>query len=79
MRMHGDHRPSEMLLRSRVSRPRVRFYMLSWFVGPNGASVNDEILRKLSPQQLEANTTRGSTPGLLDPYVIFGASHSSFL
>ena len=61
------HRPSDMLLRSRVSRPRIQFSMLSWHTGSRQKATNDAILRALSQAQVRANTTRGSTPGLIDP------------
>ena len=41
--------------------------MLSWFQGPRGQAANDIILRGLTEAQIQANTTRGSTPGLIDP------------
>lgn len=62
------YRPSDTLLRSRVSRPRIRFFILSWHTGPRQEATNDAILRALSPAQVRANTTRGSTPGLIDPF-----------
>lgn len=41
--------------------------MLSWFQGPRGQTANNIILRGLTDAQIQANTTRGSTPGLIDP------------
>ena len=41
--------------------------MLSWHTGPRQEATNDAILRALSQEQVRANTTRGSTPGLIDP------------
>ncbi|KAL8796520.1 MAG: hypothetical protein Q9195_001194 [Heterodermia aff. obscurata] len=67
MRMETPYRISDVLLRSRVSRPRPRFNMLSWVQGPQGQTANDAIVRGLTPAQVQANTTRGSTPGLIDP------------
>ena len=41
--------------------------MISWFQGPRGQTANDLIVQKLTAAQVQANTTRGSTPGLIDP------------
>ena len=41
--------------------------MLSWHTGSRQEATNDAILRALSQEQVGANTTRGSTPGLIDP------------
>lgn len=41
--------------------------MISWFQGPRGQTANNAIIRGLTPAQIQANTTRGSTPGLIDP------------
>lgn len=41
--------------------------MLSWHTGSRQEATNDAILRALSQAQVRANTTRGSTPGLIDP------------
>ena len=41
--------------------------MLSWHTGSRQEAMNDAILRALSQEQVRANTTRGSTPGLIDP------------
>ena len=67
MRMEPPYRHSDVLLRSRISRPRASFFILSWFQGPRGQTANDQIVARLSLAQIQANTTRGSTPGLIDP------------
>lgn len=67
MRMEPPYRISDVLLRSRVSRPRIHFSILSWFQHPRGLSVNNKIMQNLTHAQIQANTTRGSTPGLIDP------------
>ena len=67
MRMETPYRINDTLLRSRISRPKAQFCMLSWFQGPGGQAANNAILGGLSLAQIQANTTRGSTPGLIDP------------
>ena len=68
MRIGVDDKPSVALLRSRVSRPRVHFSMLSWFEAPSAEhKTNDTVLKKLSLAQIQNNTTRGATPGLINP------------
>ena len=67
MRMETPYRINDTLLRSRISRPRPHFYMISWFQGPRGQTANNAIIRGLTPAQIQANTTRGSTPGLIHP------------
>ena len=66
MRIEGLNRPTEEVLRSRVSRPRPSYYMISWYSGPAAPS-NLRIINALTPAQRTNNTTRGSTPGLIDP------------
>lgn len=68
MRMSPNDKPSVSNVRSRVSRPRVSFSVLSWFEAPSAEhKTNDAVLAKLSDAQKLNNTTRGSTPGLIDP------------
>ena len=63
-----DNQPTAGLLRSRVSRPRVEFCILSWFEAPTVQhKTNNTVLAKLSAAQIQNNTTRGSTPGLINP------------
>ncbi|KAL8826795.1 MAG: hypothetical protein Q9191_003578 [Dirinaria sp. TL-2023a] len=62
----NNSKPSLDVLRSRVSRHRASFYMLSWWLSPSVSS-NSRVLDELSPDQRRNNTTRGSTPGLIDP------------
>lgn len=40
--------------------------MISWWTNPN-APGNQPVIRTLTPGQVAGNTTRGSTPGLIDP------------
>lgn len=40
--------------------------MINWFTDPNGGN-NEPVIRALNPAQRVGNTTRGSTPGLIDP------------
>ena len=65
--METPYRVSDTLLRSRVSRPKAQFCILSWWQGPKVQAANNAILSGLSLAQIQANTTRGSTPGLIDP------------
>ena len=49
-----------------LSRGRQDWYMVSWREKSKGGSANmarDEVLSALSQQQINANTTRGNTPG----------------
>lgn len=51
-------------------RMRVRFCMLSWFAktSPNKPNARrDQVLAMLTPNQINSGTTRGSTPGLINP------------
>lgn len=44
--------------------------MLSWHTTSRASNANSKrnaVLARLSPTQVQANTTRGSTPGLIDP------------
>ena len=59
-------KPSLDVLRSRISRQRVSYCMLSWWLPPSAAS-NAHVLDALSPMQWSTNTTRGATPGLVNP------------
>lgn len=57
------------LLQQRVAKQRERFSILSWrdkstMVSP---APRELLLSKLTPRQIENNTTRGLTPGLIDP------------
>ena len=83
MRMHPDMLPRTTVgdtrlrnsLNMRASRRAYPEYcMISWFgKGLDGGrlkhTARDETLQMLTPQQIAANTTRGSTPGLVNPQV----------
>ena len=83
MRMHPDVLPRTTVgdtrlrnsLNMRASRRAYPEYcMISWFgKGLDGGrlkhTARDETLQMLTPQQIAANTTRGSTPGLVNPLV----------
>ena len=83
MRMHPDQLPRTTVgdtrlrnsLNMRASRRAYpEYYMISWFgKGLDGGrlkhTARDETLQLLTPQQIAANTTRGSTPGLVNPTV----------
>ncbi|KAL9009733.1 MAG: hypothetical protein Q9173_005263 [Seirophora scorigena] len=71
MRIHGPSRPSSHnIIQMHISRTRPKWGLLCWFTivlhdEKNGA--RDEALRLLSDEQIKNNTTRGTTPGLIDP------------
>lgn len=66
MRMYNQERPNEANLRSKRSRPRDGYHMISWFSDPNSGA-NTRVRNGLTAAQRAANTTRGATPGLIDP------------
>ena len=45
----------------------VKFCMTSWHLKGNRGRPRQDVLALLSPAQITANTTRGVTPGLIDP------------
>ena len=59
-------KPSLDVLRSRVSRHRAPYYLLSWWLSPSAPS-NTRVLDELTSAQRRDNTTRGATPGLINP------------
>ncbi|KAL9016788.1 MAG: hypothetical protein Q9185_005875 [Variospora sp. 1 TL-2023] len=71
MRIHGPSRPSSHnIIQMHISRNRPKWGLLCWFTialhhEKNGA--RDEALKMLSDEQINNNTTRGTTPGLIDP------------
>ena len=57
-------------LQTRCSRGRAAFTMLSWRERTRKSMPNktrDDVLKQLSADQIANNTTRGSTPGIIDP------------
>ena len=55
-------------LQTRCSRGRVAFKMISWRERLRPANKSrDDVLRQLSAHQIANNTTRGSTPGIINP------------
>lgn len=54
-------------LQTKCSRGRVAFKMLSWRERQRTAKSRDDVLRQLSANQIANNTTRGSTPGIINP------------
>ena len=61
-------RPNVNGLNMRCRRGRERFNMLSWHgTAPNQPWI-DIVKSKLNPDQIRANTTRGLTPGLVNPF-----------
>lgn len=70
MRMPLEGRPSESSLNQDGVRNRPKYGMQSWFPKQIHQAYNarrDTVLAMLSPAQLAANTTRGTTPGLINP------------
>ncbi|MCJ1400122.1 hypothetical protein MMC11_003326 [Xylographa trunciseda] len=71
MRMEVKNRPKGNALNMagfRVWRPKL--YMVAWHIKGTKNGRGDQqakVLARLSPAQVAANTTRGSTPGLLNP------------
>ena len=71
MRMERRNRPNENALNMLASRSmRPLYKMLSWHTKGRVATINTRraaVLAQLTPAQIAANTTRGSTPGLINP------------
>ena len=70
MRMALEGRPSENSLNQDGVRNRPKYGMRSWFpkqVHQNHNARRDAVMGMLSDEQIAANTTRGTTPGLKDP------------
>ncbi len=71
MRMELGGRPSRNALNTECFRWRGKFTMISWHdtPTPGAAGITAEVLRSLTTAQRATNSTRGSTPGLIDPSV----------
>ena len=57
-------------LQTRCSRGRATFTMLSWRERPKKSKESKtraDVMKQLSPDQIANNTTRGSTPGIINP------------
>ncbi len=71
MRMEPLNRPTANALQERTCRTwRPAFHMLSWHIIGRYTKANDKynaVVASLSQDQLNRNTTRGSTPGLVNP------------
>lgn len=65
MRIERTDRPTLDNLRSRNSRKKQAYSMISWWTNPT-APGNRPVIQSLTPPQVAGNTTRGSTPGLID-------------
>jgi len=65
MRIEHSNRPTLDNLRLRNSRKKQIYYMISWWTNPT-APGNRPVIQSLTPAQDAGNTTRGSTPGLID-------------
>lgn len=67
MRMDRANRPMENALNMRASRYwRPKYSLISWH-GKGTSPKEASILASLSAAQITYNTTRGTTPGLVDP------------
>ncbi len=68
MRMELGDRPTHNAVNTECFRWRAKFSMVSWHEtpAPGAAKVKASVLRKLTPAQRAMNSTRGSTPGLID-------------
>lgn len=65
-----EGRPSDNSLNQDGVRNRPKYGLLSWFPKQAHQARNtrrDTVIAMLSPAQIAANTTRGTTPGLIDP------------
>lgn len=73
MRMEPLNRPTANAVQERTCRTwRPAFCMLSWHIIGRFAKANDRVntvIASLSQDQLNRNTTRGSTPGLVNPHL----------
>lgn len=72
MRMPLAGRRNQNALNMESSRMRERYHMICWRPGTDAERENivrQRVLAKLTPQQIAANTTRGSTPGLINPLI----------
>ncbi|KAI4243693.1 MAG: hypothetical protein L6R40_003306 [Gallowayella cf. fulva] len=72
MRQYGPSRSSSGNangLQMLVCRNRPPFKMITWEPRPDalGHDTKDTVSELLTPQQIQHNTTRGHTPGLIDP------------
>lgn len=70
MRMPLEGRRRQNALNMESSRMRPRYNMVSWHPTSDESRENEirqRVMRNLSPQQIAANTTRGTTPGLINP------------
>lgn len=71
MRIHGPSRPSSHnIIQMHISRNRPKWGLLSWFpITLHGEQnrAREEALGLLSDEQIRDNTTRGTTPGLINP------------
>ena len=54
-------------LQQSAGRERAAFAILSWFARNHNTKIENTILARLTPAQVAANTTRGTTPGPVDP------------
>ena len=70
-------RPNANVLNMRATRMRLEYHLLSWHakaVHDKDNASRDIVLDQLTEEQVAANTTRGLTPGLVDPTLgIFSA------
>ena len=70
MRMPRQGRRNQNALNMECSRMRPRYHMISWHPTSDESKANElqnQVVKLLSDEQQAANTTRGSTPGLVNP------------
>ncbi|KAG7005139.1 hypothetical protein G7Y79_00021g050060 [Physcia stellaris] len=66
IRMCSSDIDSNRLAR-KISRHRKTFCVLNWYGRGSAARLAEKLCEKLSLEQLQKNSTRGTTPGLIDP------------
>lgn len=69
-RMHPDLRPDRNTLQQRGGRFRAEFRLITWGKGnKKSAKLRAEVIKELQAKGIDPawNTTRGLTPGLIDP------------
>ncbi|KAL8726120.1 MAG: hypothetical protein Q9166_006912 [cf. Caloplaca sp. 2 TL-2023] len=69
MRQYRPNRVSTNSMQMHVCRNRKDAYMIAWekFQGAPEDRVKDIVTERMTPAQLQANSTRGHTPGLIVP------------
>lgn len=66
----SEPRPTGNTIQTRLGRIRPDYFLLTWHTMQHmngGSAKNDDVLRRLPQLQHDNNTTRGCTPGLINP------------